>query len=131
MSKASSRPVDVLEEQKADVPQTTAERLRELLRLGRSQDRLSSSGEKAYDERRRPSVSRSRQSIQFEQQSKDEDVLGNVNYISPAKIIEIFDGVIFSEDLCRLSEMKTGSPSSFRKVMPKALSKQISQIVEL
>ena len=65
------------------------------------------------------------------QQPKDEDALGNVNYISPAKIIEIFDGVISSENLCILSEMKVGSPSAVRKVMPQASAKQICQVVEL
>ena len=130
MSNASRRSVEV-DEQKIQVAQTTAEKLRELLRLGRSQDRLSSSGEKAQDERRRPSVSRSRQSRHSARTPKSEDVLGDVSYISPAKIIEIFDGVISSKNLCILSEMKTGSPSTVRKVMPQASAKQISQVVEL
>ena len=123
-----------MDEPKVEIQQTTAEKLRELLQLDRSQDQHSSSELKARDEsheRRRPSLSISWQSIQFEQQSKDEDVLGNVNYISPAKIIEIFDGVISSEDLCILSEMKNGSPSTIRKVMLQASAKQIRQIVEL
>ena len=49
----------------------------------------------------------------------------------PAKIIEIFDGAISSENLCILSEMKVGSPSAVRKVMPQASAKQIYQVVEL
>ena len=107
-----------------------AEKLSELLRLGRSQERFSSSREKAQDERRRLSVSRSRQSRHSERRPKSKDVLGDVSYTSPAKIMEIFDGVISSENLCILSEMKTGSPSSMRRVMSQASAKQISQVVE-
>ena len=47
------------------------------------------------------------------------------------KIMEIFDGVISSENLCILSEMKTGSPLSVWRVMLQASAKQISQVVEL
>ena len=115
-------------EQKAEAPHATADTLRELLEPGRSQERLSGSGETAQDEKRRPSVSRSRRS---ERQLKNLNVPGNISYTSPAKIIEIFNGAISAEHLCILSEMKGGSPSTVRKVMPQATAKQISQVVEL
>ena len=95
-------------EQKAEVPHATADTLRELLEPGSSQERLSSSGETAQDEKRRPSLSRSRRSGR---QLKNLNIPGNIGYTSPAKIIEIFDGAISAENLCILSEMKGGSPS--------------------
>ena len=106
----------------------TEQRLKRLLEVEEARTGADTTSPPRRLKRQRESRSRS---VPPRSQSRQERSPKKVTYICPTKIADIFDRKISSKDLCALSAITHGSPTTVRKIIPGATVDQICKLVKL